>query len=495
MIADALKLSVYYGESVTAGPLLASEALMRGLERRGIAFATVLRGIEGFGINRRIHAQRFPDVSTDLPLLAMAVDARRRIEAALDDVDRAVPRGLVTLEHARLASGADVARAEFPGGPGRAAKLTIYCGSDERVRGRPAYREAVAAMRRHGATGAIVLGGVDGVLGGRRRKARVFATAAAPMVIISVGPADLLCRSLPQLAELMPAPLVTLEAIAQVKHDGELLEPPPSVAGATGGDGDVWQTIRVYTRRTAEVHGNPLYNELTRRLREAGAAGATTVLGEWGFSSDEPPHGDKLGRVASHRPTYTVCIDRPSRIKELWPVIDDLTAEHGIVTSLFVPGYRERAGNTARGSLRVAERLARVAAAAEQWGAAPAPSRTADVVVAEATGSGPWVQALLRRVERFAGERGVRDPVVRVTLADGERFFLETVEPGPGDEFVTLEPHTERYDETLPMAGGGRVPPRALVVPVRSIAKLEMMTRPPRGTRSLVALRRPHPGA
>jgi PII-like signaling protein len=353
MIADALKLSVYYGESVTAGPLPASEALMRGLERRGIAFAAVLRGTEGFGINRRIHAQRFPDVSTDLPLLAMAVDARRRIEAALDDVDRAVPRGLVTLEHARLASGPDVARAGFPEGPGRAAKLTIYCGADERARGRPAYREAVAALRRHGATGAIVLGGVDGLLAGRRRKARVFAATGTPMVIISVGPADLLHRSFPVLAEILPAPLVTLEAIAQVKHDGELLEPPPSAASAAGGDVDVWQTIRVYTRRTAEVHGNPLYIELTRRLREAGAAGATTVLGEWGFSSDEPPHGDKLGRVASHRPTYTVCIDRPARIAELWPVIDELTTEHGIVTSLFVPGYRERAGAETHGRLRL----------------------------------------------------------------------------------------------------------------------------------------------
>ena len=144
--------------------------------------------------------------------------------------------------------------------------------------------------------------------------------------------------------------MVTLERIAQVKHDGELLEPPPVVAPTAGAD--VWQTIRVYTRRTAEVHGRPLYNELTRRLREAGAAGATTILGEWGFSSDEPPHGDKLGRVASHRPTYTTYIDRPARIAELWPIIDELTTEHAIVTSLFLPGYREKAAQAAHGSLR-----------------------------------------------------------------------------------------------------------------------------------------------
>ena len=373
MIADALKLSVYFGESVTTGPELSSDALICALDRRGVATAALLRGVEGFGINRRVHAQRFPDVSTDLPLLAMAVDARRRIEAVLDDVDRAVPRGLVTLEHARLATGGDVAAADFPLDPGCAAKLTIYLGSDERVGARPAYRDAVETLRRHGAAGAIVLGGVDGLLGGRRRRSRLFTSNGAPMVIISVGPVERLRPSLRHLAERLPAPMVTLERIAQVKHDGELLEAPPNAA-ATGG-ADLWQTIRVYTRRTAEIHGRPLYSELTRRLREAGAAGATTVLGEWGFSSDEPPHGDKLGRIKSHRPTYTVCIDRPERIIELWPVIDELTAEHGIVTSRFVPGYRERAGTVAHGSLSVAQRLARLAGSAEQRpGPPPGPS-------------------------------------------------------------------------------------------------------------------------
>jgi len=342
VIADALKLSVYFGEAVACGPELAADVLMRRLAERGLAASALLRGIEGFGINRRIHAERFPDLSTDLPLLAMAVDTAERIRDALPVVDHAVPRGLVTLEPARLATGADVARATFPDSPGRAAKLTVYCRAAER------YREAVALLRKHNATGAIVLPGVDGCVDGRRGRARLFgANANAPMVIISVGPAELLLRSLPHLHEVLARPFVTLERIAQLKHDGELLEPPPQVPAGL----DVWQTIRVYTRRTAQVNGRPLYSELTRRLRERGGAGATTILGDWGFSSDEAPHGDILGRVASHRPTYSVYIDRPSAVAEMWPVIDELTAEHGIVTSLLVPGYRERAGEVVNGRL------------------------------------------------------------------------------------------------------------------------------------------------
>jgi PII-like signaling protein len=353
VIAPALKLSVYFGESLASGPDLASDALMASLARHDLAASALLRGIEGYGINRRIHAERFPDVSTDLPLLGMAVGPRDRVLETLADVDAAVPRGLVTFETATLATGEDVAGATFPDdGPGRAVKLTLYCRSADRGTGRePAYREAVALLRDEGASGAIVLRGVDGSVGGRRARARLFgANGGVPVVIISVGPAAPLQACLPALARILPEPIVTLEGIAQVKHDGELLEPPRGPVDAARA-ADAWQTIRVYTRRTAHFRGRPLYSELTRRLRMAGAAGATTILGDWGFSSDEHPHGDRFGRIASHRPTYTVYIDRPDRVAEVWPLIDEVTAEHGIVTSLVVPGYRERAGDTEHGEL------------------------------------------------------------------------------------------------------------------------------------------------
>jgi hypothetical protein len=53
------------------------------------------------------------------------------------------------------------------------------------------------------------------------------------------------------------------------------------------------------------------------------------------------------------RPTYTTYVDRPTKVAEAWPIIDELTAEHGIVTSLFVPAYRERRGEHVGGGLRL----------------------------------------------------------------------------------------------------------------------------------------------
>jgi PII-like signaling protein len=356
-VTEALKLWVYFGDSQLTGAELTSDALMDSLARRHVTVSTLCRGMEGFGLGRRIHSERFPDVSTDLPLVACAVDSRERIQALLDDIDGVVADGLVTLEYARLATGAQVADAEFPLGPGRAAKLTIYCLRSERtVDGRrPAYREAVDILRRHGVAGATALLGVDGTYHGWRRRATFLPPRRdAPLAIISVGRRETLAAALPDLSEALESPLVTLEGIAQLKHNGEPLEELPTPPDPDGGGLGVWQTIRVYTRQSAQVNGRALYTELTRRLREAGAAGVTTIRGHWGFSSDEPPYGDKFARLTSHAPTYTTYIDQPAKVAEVWPVIDELTAEHGIVTSLFVPAYRERNGEHIRGGLRIA---------------------------------------------------------------------------------------------------------------------------------------------
>ena len=350
MIADALRLSVYFGEGVVTHGRLASDALMDALAAREIEVAALLRGIEGFGLHRRIYAERFPDVSTDLPLLAVAVDRKERVLEALDDVDRAVPRGLVTLERTRLVTDTDVAAAEPGPGPGAAAKLTVNCDLSERIARRSAYRVAVDVLRSAGVPGAIVLPAADGLIRGARRRVRLFSSNGGAMMTISIVPRTVLPAALAALSAALEKPVVTVDPIALLKHDGEQLEPLPMPHDGPPDDRG-WLAVALYTRQTSTHHGHSLFAELTRRLRKAGASGATTVLGDWGFSSDEPPHGDRFGRIASHRPTYTVWVDRPETVAKVWPVIDELTSVHGIVTCQSLPGSRERAGGTVRGQL------------------------------------------------------------------------------------------------------------------------------------------------
>ena len=82
-------------------------------------------------------------------MVVAAVDGRERIEAALPEVTELAGHGLVTLERARLLSGAiDYERARELAD--EETKLTIYCGRQERVGGKPAFVAVVDFLRRHG---------------------------------------------------------------------------------------------------------------------------------------------------------------------------------------------------------------------------------------------------------------------------------------------------------------------------------------------------------
>ena len=64
----------------------------------GLAGATVLRGIEGFGAHSRLHAAKILRLSEDLPIVVEIVDGLDKIEAFMPTVDHVIDEGLATLE-------------------------------------------------------------------------------------------------------------------------------------------------------------------------------------------------------------------------------------------------------------------------------------------------------------------------------------------------------------------------------------------------------------
>jgi PII-like signaling protein len=70
--------------------------------KRGMAGATVLRGIMGFGAHSRMHTAKILRLSEDLPVIIEIVDNPERIEAFLPDLDKLIREGLITLERAKV---------------------------------------------------------------------------------------------------------------------------------------------------------------------------------------------------------------------------------------------------------------------------------------------------------------------------------------------------------------------------------------------------------
>jgi len=98
MSGDHRLLRIFIGESDTSGGRPLYEAIVQLLRREGLAGATVLRGIEGFGKSSRLHAAHILRLSDDLPIVIESVDSAERIEAVLPALDVLIGDGLVTLE-------------------------------------------------------------------------------------------------------------------------------------------------------------------------------------------------------------------------------------------------------------------------------------------------------------------------------------------------------------------------------------------------------------
>jgi PII-like signaling protein len=210
----------------------------------------------------------------------------------------------------------------------------------------------IDALHRHGVAGATALLGVDGTAGGARRRARFFAANAnVPQMVIAVGDADPIAAALAEIDE----PLHTLERVRLCKRDGELLAEPEPVAGSDPSGLGVWQKLMVYCGEQSRYRDRSLSSELVRRLRIAGAAGATSLRGVWGYHGDHAPHGDSLWQLRRRVPVVTVIVDTPERIRRWFAIVDELTSETGLVTSEQVPALRATGPQIARGGLRLSE--------------------------------------------------------------------------------------------------------------------------------------------
>jgi len=99
---DGYLLRVFVGQSDKHGHIPLYEAIVLKARETGLAGATVLRGVMGFGRHSVMHTAKILRLSEDLPMIVEIVDSLEKIEAFLPILDSMVPEGLVTLEQVRV---------------------------------------------------------------------------------------------------------------------------------------------------------------------------------------------------------------------------------------------------------------------------------------------------------------------------------------------------------------------------------------------------------
>lgn len=90
LIGTGKLLRIFIGENDRLKGKQLFEAIIMLAREKGIAGATVIRGIEGYGAHSRIHKTSFVELSDDLPIVVEIVDTEEKIEALLPEIDKMI---------------------------------------------------------------------------------------------------------------------------------------------------------------------------------------------------------------------------------------------------------------------------------------------------------------------------------------------------------------------------------------------------------------------
>jgi len=95
-------LRIFIGESDRHDGRLLYEWLVLKAREEGLAGATVIRGMMGYGAHSRLHTFKIERLSQDLPIIVEIVDTREKLESFLTLIDKEIEEGMATLEEIRI---------------------------------------------------------------------------------------------------------------------------------------------------------------------------------------------------------------------------------------------------------------------------------------------------------------------------------------------------------------------------------------------------------
>jgi PII-like signaling protein len=100
--SEGYLLRIFIGESDRHEGKLLYEWIVLKAREAGLAGATVMRGMMGFGAHSRLHTFKIERLSQDLPIIVEIVDTREKLESFLTMIDEKIEEGMATLEEIQI---------------------------------------------------------------------------------------------------------------------------------------------------------------------------------------------------------------------------------------------------------------------------------------------------------------------------------------------------------------------------------------------------------
>lgn len=103
MNGEGKLLKIYIGESDRYHGEALYHAVLKQIKSKGLAGATTVRGIEGFGANNRIHTTRIECLSFDLPITIEVIDYEDKINDLVEVLKNMITSGvMITIQDVEI---------------------------------------------------------------------------------------------------------------------------------------------------------------------------------------------------------------------------------------------------------------------------------------------------------------------------------------------------------------------------------------------------------
>jgi uncharacterized protein len=236
----AVKVTIYLSEGATHHGVPVYSSILDFLFYRGVAGATVLKGIAGFGADHHMHSSNLVDISDHLPLKIEFIETREKVDALLGKLEELAGTGLVEVQETTVAKPAQVSKRAKPPAPahmkmqGKAQMMRIYLSEEDRWKDKPLYNALVEAMRANDIAGVTVYRGILGY-GAHRRIHKDKALLAAhhgSVMLSAIDTAEKLQAFLPMVDQMVEEGLVVFSDVDIVKYAYRALDDGTSAAAA-----------------------------------------------------------------------------------------------------------------------------------------------------------------------------------------------------------------------------------------------------------------------
>jgi PII-like signaling protein len=94
----AVKVSIYLSDGAKHHGVPVYSSILDFLFHSGIAGATVLKGVAGFGMAHRIHSAHILEISDHLPIKIEFIESREKVEAILPELEKRIGSGLIEMQ-------------------------------------------------------------------------------------------------------------------------------------------------------------------------------------------------------------------------------------------------------------------------------------------------------------------------------------------------------------------------------------------------------------